>query len=423
MNAAKELEFVAMIDSFPLEISQDILFRLPPKCLIKCTLVCKSWRSLIKNRNFIRTHLSYNNRHGTPLLLLHCITRDSCHTYAYQVFLDEEREERYSLHYDNPTFDEYCKLEFPIFDVEKMCNPCFRVVGTCNGLVCLADDLGADGNIFVICNPLIRKLVTLPEPNVRMKSNVRYNVSIGFGFDANTNDYKVVRLVTLLYDHLGDPEKRTVAEVYSLAAGSWSGWRHVSRVSRMDACTPQAFVNGTLHWQAVCETHDASYHFILTFDLGSELFSEIMMPEISKPSPSNQQLQLSASGDGKSIALFWRVYGLYMEDRLLDIWVMKEYGVPESWTKLTTLWAVGSEQSLLPKALCFRKTGEVVLELVDEDVCHYFWLFTCPGHGLYSIDPVSTEFKYLGISGYKYYTIESYEESLVLLDMDNAVSY
>lgn len=43
---------------------------------------------------------------------------------------------------------------------------------------------------------------------------------------------------------------------------------------------------------------------------------------------------------------------------------MKEYGVRESWTKLISLGPLGPEK-LLPRALCFRKNGEVLVMLLD----------------------------------------------------------
>lgn len=88
------------------------------------------------------------------------------------------------------------RLKFQLLIRKKMWNPCFRV-DTCNGLVCLADDLGPYGYNFIVFNPSIRKSVTLPKPTVRFKTHGGYDASIGFGFDAMTNDYKVVRLVTL----------------------------------------------------------------------------------------------------------------------------------------------------------------------------------------------------------------------------------
>ncbi|CAL2268672.1 unnamed protein product [Prunus armeniaca] len=59
----------------PEEVIHDILLRLPSKSLLKCTTVCKSWRSLIRSSAFIHTHLSHaiiksNNQNDDAQLLL-----------------------------------------------------------------------------------------------------------------------------------------------------------------------------------------------------------------------------------------------------------------------------------------------------------------------------------------------------------------
>lgn len=95
---------------------------------------------------------------------------------------------------------------------------------------------------------------------------------------------------------------------------------------------------------------------------------------------------------------------------------MKEYCVEESWTKLITLRPQGPQRSL-PKALCFRKSGEVVM--VNHEPHHYRGEAR---NELVSLDLVSGQFKNLGISQYQYCTIDSYEESIVLLDRNEAVS-
>lgn len=64
-----------------------------------------------------------------------------------------------------------------------------------------------------------------------------------FGFDAINNDYKVVRIVTLLERH-GLP---TLGEVYSLAKGSWTSLSCISPACLMDKAAANVFVNGALH--------------------------------------------------------------------------------------------------------------------------------------------------------------------------------
>lgn len=165
--------------------------------------------------------------------------------------------------------------------------------------------------------------------------------------------------------------------------------------------------NGAIHWAVErLKNAGAYYHFILAFDLGSESFREILMP---KGTELHFRPLVSVSGDGKSLALF-TTYNDTNDGTSLDIWVMKEYCMHESWTKLITLRPQGS---LYPEALCFRKSGEVLLVLSER----YRQRQT-----LVSLDLVSQQLNKLGNFEYEYFSIDSYEESLVLLDMDNAVS-
>lgn len=76
---------------------------------------------------------------------------------------------------------------------------------------------------------------------------------------------------------------------------------------------------------------------------------------------------------------------------------------------MMTLSPQGPGRSLR-QALCFRKSGEVVLVLADD--CE-----------LVSLDLVSQKYKSFGISGGQHCSVDSYEESLVLLDREDASSY
>ncbi|CAL2254795.1 unnamed protein product [Prunus armeniaca] len=414
-QAIHELKFEAMALSFPEEIIQEILIRLSVKSLIKCTSVCKAWRSMIINQSFIHARLNptvdFANQNDIDLLLLHIISCDSSSTFGHKTIVSEIKDEVHCVHYDNQAFDVYSKIEFPIAPKQELCNSHFRVVGTCSGLICLADDILRYGYNFFIWNPAIRKLVTLPRPGVTFRTHGGYDASIGFGFDAMTNDYKVVRIVTLQHEDEGP----TVAEVYSLATGTWRSLGCVSPACGTDGAASTAFVNGILHWPVVSDG-DGCY-FILTFDLGKVVFGKIPMPKIIRWNPK-WGLQLSVSENRKSVALFMRdnsckdfMMDNRCEDSVLDIWVMKEYGRKESWTKLITLGPQGPER-LLPRALCFSKSGEVLLLLTKEG-----------RRELVSLDLVSKQFKNLGISGYKYCTVDFYKESLLLLDKSDAESY
>ncbi|XP_050140273.1 F-box protein CPR1-like [Malus sylvestris] len=399
-----------MAHNLPEGIVHDILYRLPPKSLIRCTSVCKPWNSMIKNPSFIRTHVNrticLNNQFCTHLCILHCVPRAILSSNV-NVRADEPREEHYSLHYDNHAFDEYCKLEFPI--VPKM-NKFLRVDGICNGLVFLADDNDRLGYTFMLCNPSIRKSVTLPKPHLSFEPIGRYHACIGFGFDAVTNDYKVVRLIN---GRCEDPN--TFYEVYSLAGGSWSDPRSLDFAHlAMSPRKSHVFVNGAIHFEAWRPLTNFDYEYsILAFDVGSDSFRRIMAPKnFSIPGTT----QLFISGNGNSITLFQPCFTSTGEI-CLDIWEMKEYGIEESWTKLTTLSLPSPRRRVFYRPLWFGKSGDVVLVPITclwEDDDRY---------ELVSLDLVSKQLKNLGIQGYKYYYAESYVVSLVLLDKTDAVSY
>ena len=139
--------------------------------------------------------------------------------------------------------------------------------------------------------------------------------------------------------------------------------------------------------------------------VSGESFGEILLPKSFKLDEP-LDLRLSVSGDRKSIALFVRCEN-YEGDSFLDVWVMKEYSEEKSWTKVVVLGPQGPERGL-PMAFCFKRSSEVILEL---------------SHELVSLDVVSKGFKRLGISGGHICYVDSFEESLVLLDRDDAASY
>nr|XP_004294894.2 PREDICTED: F-box protein CPR30-like isoform X2 [Fragaria vesca subsp. vesca] len=340
-----------MSDYLPQEVITNILLRLPIKSLVICTSVCKSWGSMITNSSFIQAHLSHRinfNNLHGTHLLL--LHGVSCQNY---------------------------------------------------------DDLSRLGYNFMIWNPSIRKSVILPKPGLRYETFGGYNACHGFAFDAIIKDYKVVRIVE------EEPRDQTFVEVYSLAAGSWSDSRLVDPQCGINIGSPQAFVNGALHWDAHRFRSSSYRYFILAFDVSSELFREMMLPKSLDPNlASFLSLQLSVSGDGKSLAMFVRDS---TRSSFLDIWVMKEYSVQESWTKLYSIYPQDPADSLL-RPLCFRKSGEVVLEIYRR---RYGEIKT--GIELFSLDLVSGQLEPLGISRYHYHTMDPYHESIVLLDRNDAI--
>ncbi|GKD28750.1 F-box protein CPR1 isoform X1, partial [Tanacetum coccineum] len=62
---------VSSQEFIPEEIYEEILVRLDVEDLIRCKSVCKSWKSLISHRHFIKAHQDYcfnNNNNGQTMI-------------------------------------------------------------------------------------------------------------------------------------------------------------------------------------------------------------------------------------------------------------------------------------------------------------------------------------------------------------------
>nr|POF03332.1 putative f-box protein [Quercus suber] len=276
-------EEVAMNDFLPSEILPNILLRLPTKSIVKFTSVCKTWRSLIRNPDFISAHLKLSN-HNQPLLLFRfCSDGRLKRPYLDYLVRDTDEKEVYKLYCDNQDFNEHARFDFPFHTLGR--TPIFRVVGTCNGLVCVEDD-GLLGRI-ILWNPCVRMFVELPTPSITYQGyheedGYGYDAATGLGFDSKTNDYKVVRVVTVVdvwrrSDCVSPPK----VEVYSLATGEWS-MVTTALPGAVHPRDPMPFVNGALHWVALRRINYFKYrNFITVLDLGDMVFREITLPILS----------------------------------------------------------------------------------------------------------------------------------------------
>ena len=199
-----------------------------------------------------------------------------------------------------------------------------------------------------------------------------------------------------------------------------SGAAPVCSLVRVGRDAQHGFVNGVVHWGAKRREGDNGwYNFVLSFDFADEVFGEVLLPESLARGFEDS---VTVIGGGEGLSVYFVSGGLPC---CCEIWVMKKYGVVESWNKVFSyrfcleVPALGisvADVTSPPEALCIRKNGEVLL-LTDE---------TGKG-GLYSLDIERKIFTDLGIGGegYTWYLYAGYyAESLVLLDKASGlVSY
>ena len=200
-----------------------------------------------------------------------------------------------------------------------------HIVGFCNGMFCLYHQLY---NKMYLWNPSIRKFKMLPNHHLTDPSAP---VAIGLAYHSQNNDFKILRIVCFRGSNAPPAE----AEVYTLSTDSWrrvvislESELNIGSIDFIDIA-PCLFFNGALH-SIVFSGH---YKFILSFDVNDETFRLIMLPQNYRDGIFNITLKKLAVFKG-SLALFVSCVDLD-GDSICQIWVMREYGVVESWIKIS----------------------------------------------------------------------------------------
>ncbi|KAL2496886.1 F-box protein [Forsythia ovata] len=372
-----------MSDYLPKEIIIEILLKLPVKSLIRFTVVCKSWRSIITNSEFIFSHLSNGASKEDNTLFLRRYMKDRAEHYT---LLKDVENQTLGL-------QSSLELEFPF----KSLIGYFRIVATAKGLVCLYDEFFASPTQSIILwNPCIRKHIVLPTPTI--KSGTSDCVVLGFG--ATSCNIKVVRFV---YSKTKDFTCKVPAEVeiYSLSSGTWQRVHFDDSYIIKEFMWSQAFIKDTVHWLAYDSVEDSRqsngfYSFIASLHVDDEVFGKILLPD-NLSRVCERYLSITVVGESLGVIKY--------DDSGSCVWVMKQYGVMKSWTKLYNIDFVGG----IDNVVGFRKNGEVLL--------------ASPGDELVTYNPETALSKDIGIYGNaRSFYIDKFMESLVLLTGQDVVA-
>ncbi|KAI8556192.1 hypothetical protein RHMOL_Rhmol05G0232900 [Rhododendron molle] len=315
------------LPDLPPEIIAAVLSRLPVKSLLRLRCVCKSWRSLVSNPEFAKTHLSlasantdYSNQR---LILSSSYPRTDVKSCSLYSILNEKSDSAVQLD---------CPLKRPNLGV--------TIWGGCDGLVCI-------GNKREVCiwNPSTGKYKGLPDFEM---AYICYSW-FGFGYDEGIDDYKVVGF--FFDDRTGGFEPEV--KVYTLRSDSWrriEGSTHL--VPRGASAT---FVNRALHW-IHWPGYGAPSHIIVSLDLVKETYGEVSTPQYRR----GYFHDFSMGVLNGCLCMLCDYY-----DDCFDVWVMKEYGIRDSWTKLVAIPYVSHPLNHPHDSaeLCILENGEVLEDI------------------------------------------------------------
>ncbi|KAG5560584.1 hypothetical protein RHGRI_003790 [Rhododendron griersonianum] len=258
-----------------------------------------------------------------------------------------------------------------------------RIVGCCDGLVCIVSKREVR-----IWNPSTRKAKRFP--NVETQNlYVGWYVRYGFGYAESIDDYKVVGF----FRDVNSMGIEFEAQVCTLRTHSWR------RIGSFPLCLPSdglvtnlngIFVSGALHWFSGGNCG----RIIVSLDLVKETCGEVLEPHYQRGSLDKIWLDV-LNGCLCTLATY---------DDCTDVWVMKEYGIRESWAKLVTItYAAHPFDGQCSQPLCILANGEILLHIQSQLV-----LYNCK----------DGTFSYPMIHIFSSFSVHTYVESLVSPDTD-----
>jgi F-box interacting protein len=322
----------------PQDLIIQILLRLPVISLFRFKCVSNLWFCLINATDFANSHLQITAATQTSKILF--LTNSAPHearSVNIETSLFGDDSTSVSLNPNFMPFQSYPRIE---------------IKGSCRGFILLKCFTRMMLN-FYLCNPSTGFHKKIPSSPFASNLYEDDNCFYGFGYDQSTDDYL---LVSMSYD---DPDSYVTMlshlEFFSLRANTWIEFEDTRAYylnSIEDERKEGSFFNGALHWFGF-RHDDLEKHVIVSFDLMQRKLSEVHFPD-------DFDCQLDDCGlwvFGEFLSLWSMNY--QNNTKAVEIWVMKEYKVPSSWTKAIVLRVDGiPKEYFIP--LCFTKSGYII---------------------------------------------------------------
>nr|BAQ19001.1 S19-locus linked F-box protein 1 [Petunia axillaris subsp. axillaris] len=319
-----------MLDGTRKELPRDvviyILVMLPVKSLLRFKCSCKTFRNIIKSATFISLHLNHTTNFKDELVLLKRSFKTDEYNFYKSILSFLFSKDDYDFKPISPD------VEIPHLTTTSAC-VFHRLIGPCNGLIALTDSLTT-----ILFNPTTRYYRLIPPCPFGIPRGFRRSISgIGFGFDSDANDYKVIRL-SEVYKEPCDKDMKV--DIYDFSVDSWRELlgQDVPFVFWLPCA--EILYKRNVHWFAFADDV-----VILCFDMSTEKFNNMSMPD-----PCHFY-------DGKCYGLVILCKSLTLicypdpmssnpTEYLTDIWIMKKYGEKESWKKRCSIRLLPIESPL-----------------------------------------------------------------------------
>ncbi|OIT39436.1 PREDICTED: F-box protein CPR30-like [Nicotiana attenuata] len=304
------------INKLPEDLVYCILLRFPVKSLMRFKCISQVWYHFIQSTTFINLHLNRTTSVEDEFIL-----------FKYSIKEDAE-EFKNVLSFLSGHDDDALNPLFPDVDVSYMASNCsctfFPLIGPCNGLIALTDSITT-----ILINPATRNFRLLPPSPFGCPYGYHRSVeALGFVFDSIANDYKIVRLSEVFWDPLNDypGPKESKVDIYDLSIDSWRelDCEQLPLIDRVPCA--ETFYKEAVHWFGTIYLTMV----ILCFDVSTEVFRNMKMPRTFIL--DNAQFPgLVILSESLTLICYPNPSAIDHMQKVTHIWVMKEYGVSESW--------------------------------------------------------------------------------------------
>ncbi|KAL5538602.1 hypothetical protein UlMin_045877 [Ulmus minor] len=342
--------------NLPEDIMAAIISRLPPKSILRCKSVQKSWyfliKSLMKNQLFLAKHYKISEKQTSIFFGLQRVN----------LFL--------SIHNAKGDNDSINLV------VEDLSLPLLESFGThgygsnVNGIMCLPD---RKNEKVLVCNPATMEFKLLQNSSLNFSNPQLCSKMVGFGYDFIDDVYKVVRVEYSIPTHrvngrVGAPVVR--AEVCTLGLDSWKEIKMPIKINNFRLCVKQLYFKGFHYWLvSVFNTE-----MILCFDFHEEVFHTRMLPPRLLEVGNNNGYGLSLLGLwltlwNESIALLEFPIRYGTTGLPIEMWIMEECsGSGSCWSKSLSVHCPGIVGFYRP--LTLWKDDEILMkQVLSQGLC------------------------------------------------------
>ncbi|XP_026377748.1 F-box/kelch-repeat protein At3g23880-like [Papaver somniferum] len=197
---------------------------------------------------------------------------------------------------------------------------------------------------FGLWNPNTNEYKELPKLPNKFVDRIIYPYA--FGYDYNSGYYKVICLYVVA--------DGSSVDVYTIGPNSWKNTLVIPYGLYLVE-EPGVLVNGVFHWLGY--RTDNFSDVIISLDISGEKFKELQTPKVSL-----EKKQL-----GLSVGVLKDCLSVLCSGVNVEVWVMQDYGVQESWTRhytitherilrdctLRLIWSFSSGEMLFTTGGCY----------------------------------------------------------------------